>query len=333
METLEAMGFPKAQASAALAEHDGSLERAIEALAARSALASAMREAALRVPSELVSELLDYVTRLAASPTDSRLRVVPIEGQAPLQRAVRAGREVLELAGFGPRSGFLSLPTVDDRIEIAREALDNAARRAAPEKDARARAAETRRQAASVPAEPAQGARLSFELPSGRASRFFDADDTFARVVRFLATLPDTPDDFVDGRTWRVVCGDPPFFWCDAWTLRDDGTRRIFEEKHASQTLKALGLWPSATISFGTSPKPATPPSTHKKLSDIVMRVEARFDDHQPSADKPHYNVAKSVPNVPGLARLLAMGFPESQARTALKRADGDLDQAIRFLL
>ena len=50
-------------------------------------------------------------------------------------------------------------------------------------------------------------------------------------------------------------------------------------------------------------------------------------------ARKQHTNIAKSVEKTPGLAQLLAMGFPESKARAALKKANGNVETAISSLL
>ena len=217
------------------------------------------------------------------------------------------------------------------------------------EREARAAAAKS---FASVQ-EPRGGCVLTFADGSGAkfATRRFDGDDTLDRVVRFLATCEvGCPPD---GDGWRVVAETtPPSFWCDGWVLSDKTTRdeQTFTVKDASKTLQSLQLWPSATLVVEsadddvvlTKPRPVRPPSPTKghrlgpkpKPSDLFKRVTARHDPRDLSgADKPRGRVAVSADKVPGLGRLLAMGFPEAKARDALRRANGDVNAAVAALL
>ena len=82
---------------------------------------------------------------------------------------------------------------------------------------------------------------------------------------------------------------------------------------------------PSPTKGHRLGPKP--------KPSDLFKRVTARHTDSLSGADKPRGKVAVSADKVPGLGRLLAMGFPEAKARDALRRANGDVNAAVAALL
>lgn len=310
-----------------------------------------MEAAALRLVAaddEAASTLLALLTQLQLSPTDAKAKVLPPAG--PVHRGLdHGGRELLTAVGYLPRDGFLVLGQAPRDLEGVLQALQKAiasthkSRMAG--KSRRAAAAEARGHAAwTSPEEPSSGARLTLLLGQQRIVRTFDADDTLARVVRFLASLEPskTPDDYAcDGAlTWRLLQErDPPAWWCDAWRLRDDTAGRDLSADDAHKTVAALGLWPSAVVSVGPvdlgDPAPAiTRPPPATKPSDLRHQVQTRFDDSPLLQNrKLHLNVAKSADATPGLADLLAMGFAEDKARAALRRADGRLERALEELL
>ena len=197
------------------------------------------------------------------------------------------------------------------------------------------------------------------------ATRRFDGDDCLERVLRFLATCDvGPPDDFDDARGggWRVAAETtPPSFWCDAWRLRDGqgGVEHpaLFGPEQATKTLTSLKLWPSATLVVEAWDAQIARPTPRRgaasladddlrggrrlgakpKPSELFRRTEDRFAAAKPLAGagdrKQHYNIAKSADKVPGLPRLLAMGFPEPRARAALKRHQGNVEAAANDLL
>ena len=191
-------------------------------------------------------------------------------------------------------------------------------------------------------------ATLTFRDGAGQtfATRRFDGDDTLDRVIRFLATC----DLGVPRVGWRVATDTtPPSFWCDGWALTDATTgANAISEADVAKTLQALGLWPSAVLKvedLAAPPPPPPPPAPtaarpgagrtvgpKPKPSDLFRRVEAR---HAPLPKAPDHkpNIAVSADRVPGLPRLLAMGFPEDKARAALRRSNGDVNAAVASLL
>ena len=373
-DMLVNMGFDRVAAEAAMKETQ-SLEEAVEWLTK----SETMKNDALRLATEApgaADELLTVLTAISANHSDSRYRILPYTGRGRFQDALRSpgGEAVMRFAGFRPESGMFALKKFSPNVDAAREALASAvASKKGSEASAQRRAnesgiieaAKTRRTVAKSfqsQQEPVGGATITFVLPGNhRVPRRFDGDDCFEKLIRFLATVDSskTPPDFLEGKTWRILVDrlGAPVWWCDAWTFATDDL--TFEPKHASSTLNALGLWPSATIRVTSAsaanvmpppPPPAVPVTSSSsgggyrlgggpskpKPSDLFQKVETRFQN-APSRGrddrKQHFNVAKSVDKVPGLAELLGMGFSETKARAALKRYNGNLQEALDALL
>jgi len=369
LQTLEAMGFTRDAAKAALTAHNGDVAAAAAQLSQPSVEDKCRTIAArlAKADAAAAGEVAALLARIAANPRDQRHTIILLGGAAPLQTALRAGQnagvELLVEAGYRRHDATtLALTRADPaRLYAAKSALD-AARTSSPGRQGRNKAlqAQASREARAAAAksfasvqEPRGGAVLTFADGSGAkfATRRFDGDDTLDRVVRFLATCEvGCPPD---GDGWRVVAETtPPSFWCDGWVLSDKTTRdeQTFAVKDASKTLQSLQLWPSATLVVEsadddvvlTKPQRVRPPSPTKghrlgpkpKPSDLFKRVTARHDPRDLSgADKPRGKVAVSADKVPGLGRLLAMGFPEAKARDALRRAHGDVNAAVAALL
>ena len=369
LKTLEAMGFGRDAAKAALTAHNGDVAAAAAELSQPSvedkcrSIASRLAKADAAAAAEVAALL----AQIAANPRDQRHTIILLGGTAPLQTALRAGNnagvDLLIEAGYRRHdASTLSLTRADPaRLYAAKSALD-AARTSSPGRQGRNKAlqAQASREARAAAAksfasvqEPRGGAVLTFADGSGAkfATRRFDGDDTLDRVVRFLATCEvGCPPD---GDGWRVVAETtPPSFWCDGWVLSDKTTRdeQTFTVKDASKTLQSLQLWPSATLVVEsadddvvlTKPqrvRPPAPTNGHRlgpkpKPSDLFKRVTARHDPQDLSgADKPRGKIAVSAAKVPGLGRLLAMGFTEAKARDALRRANGDVNAAVAALL
>ena len=368
LQTLEAMGFPRDAAKAALAAHNGDVAAAAAQLSQPS-LEDKCRTIAARLAkadAAAAAEVAALLAQIAANPRDQRHTIILLGGSAPLQTALRtannAGVDLLVEAGYRRHdASTLSLTRADPaRLYAAKSALD-AARTSSPGRQGRNKAlqAQASREARAAAAksfasvqEPRGGCVLTFADGSGAkfATRRFDGDDTLDRVVRFLATCEvGCPPD---NGGWRVVAETtPPSFWCDGWVLSDKTTRdeQTFTVKDLPRTLQSLQLWPSATLVVEsadddvvlTKPQRVRPPSPTKghrlgpkpKPSDLFKRVTARHTSSLSGADKPRGRVAVSADKVPGLGRLLAMGFPEAKARDALRRANGDVNAAVAALL
>uniref|UniRef100_A0A7S3K1G6 UBA domain-containing protein n=1 Tax=Aureoumbra lagunensis TaxID=44058 RepID=A0A7S3K1G6_9STRA len=389
LRSLVAMGFDRSAALTALQASGGRLERAIERLTTQqSAPAQPVKqfdrdididrevEALVSDDSEAARCLLTVLIDVAASPSGNVHRVLPIKGNTPIPMALaagnRAGERVLKAVGYQVHtgSGTLALTKYNaDQLVLVKASLERAVTRldtlgissTAQELNAVRKTAQQNRKlvAASFAGtnEPqGVGAMLVFVLPSGvTIRRKFDSDHTLDKVIRFLATVDDTPPDFNDRGSWRVLVDGPaPAWWCDAWSIVDaDNPSRTFQPEHAFQTLNHLGLWPSATlriqdsstnmISFSSSSSqqkqkaPSLTSATKPKPSELIRRVENRFDQQPLSSisgtRKQHFNVAKSVDKVPGLAQLIGMGFTEDNARSALRASDGNLQRALDTLL
>ena len=368
LKTLEAMGFGREAARAALAANKGDVAAAAQALSQPSVEDRCRTLAARlwRADAASAAEVATFLGAVAARSRDQRHTIILLGGSAPLQTALRSGNnagvELLVEAGYQRHnSATLALTRADPaRLYAAKSALD-AARTSSPgrvgrDKALRGQASRVARAAAAASFvsvhEPRGGAVLAFADGSGAkfATRRFDGDDTLDRVVRFLATCEvGCPPD---GDGWRVVTETtPPSFWCDGWVLKDKTTRdeQTFSVTDAPRTLQALKLWPSAVLVVEsadddvvlTKPRPVTRPSPGHRLgpkpkpSDLFKRVTARHETGPTlgGADKPRGKVALSADKVPGLGRLLVMGFPEAKARDALRRAKGDVNAAVAALL
>jgi len=320
LEVLKTMGFGRAASAAALVKAKGDVERAVEALTREQERAENTGRMALRLASadaDAADDLLTVLTQIAAHHSDARYRILPVAGDGPYPRALRAGdgagEALLAEAGFQRRSGTFALTQFDARrVEVARAALAEAVASgsgaAAAERRRRERAAQEaarnarRTVAASFEAsdEPTTAgvATLTFVLGGKRTTRRFDSDDCLEKAVRFLASLDprETPTDlFLDGDadvTWRLLVVESlPVWWCDAWRLETDD--RVFTDKDATKTLAALGLWPSATIRVSSdneretgAPGASSSASSARKAtrtkptpSEMMRSVNNRFGD------------------------------------------------------
>lgn len=317
------MGFGPAESSLALSRCKNSVDRAVEFLAS-------LEEAAL----EADDSLLALLTQLSLT-DDTKLKVVPYKkSKSDLVMQTVGYRKRGAFWVLEDREGLAGVVAVLEKVSAFRmENSDEAAKKAA---------VAVRSQAAYVPAEePTSGARVTIITDKKTlAVRVFDSDDTLGRVVRFIASLEDTPKDFVDGHSWRVVEeGNPPFFWCDAWILSVGGT--VLKPEDSNKTIATLGLWPGGIVRVSSIQSPSPPrqrvmtkKATTTKPSEMRRQVLHRFDDSPlQEGRKQHVNVAKSVDATPGLHDLLAMGFAEDKSRAALKKSSGNLERALEALL
>ncbi|KAJ1457529.1 hypothetical protein M885DRAFT_515107 [Pelagophyceae sp. CCMP2097] len=376
---LVSMGFSAESSAAGLRRCAGDVERALEWITRLTDVC----ERVARRDEQAANCVLSLLSQLASAPHDAKMRVVLTGGGGALQVALRAadeaGCDLLVLAGYARHDATtLALRAPDAAtIDVVRRALEDAvvgstgaAGRADFAATAAAAAARAAVAASFTNLEP-QGAgvaTLNLVVDGRRVTRRFDADDTLSKVVRFLATLDETPADWVRdeagcARTWRVVeAATLPFWWCDAWRISDNttvrcflhlpmvtiagaqGSRDAFASADAPKTLTSLGLWPSATVTVDSvvsaraRPAADLPPSygaaTKPRPSDVLRTVGARHDA-APSlgADRrEHVAVARSVDKTPGLGELLSMGFSDEKARAALRRTGG-LNAAIEFLI
>ena len=139
LKTLEAMGFGREAARAALAANKGDVAAAAQALSQPSVEDRCRTLAARlwRADAASAAEVATFLGAVAARPRDQRHTIILLGGSAPLQTALRSGNnagvELLVEAGYRRHdAATLALTRADPaRLYAAKSALD-AARTASP---------------------------------------------------------------------------------------------------------------------------------------------------------------------------------------------------------
>ena len=131
LKTLEAMGFTRDAAKAALAAHNGDVAAAAAQLSQPSVEDKCRNIAArlARADAAAAAEVAALLAQIAANPRDQRHTIILLGGSAPLQSALRAGQnagvDLLVEAGYRRHdASTLSLTRADPaRLYAAKSAL------------------------------------------------------------------------------------------------------------------------------------------------------------------------------------------------------------------